>query len=1096
MNRRWLGGAVILLLGVAVVQAVEVTQTRQVTAEKVGITILAGEVELPADGRWWVREPDPGSCPLNQLYLMPAGPNQAQAPDEGRRMQEVQRQKMTQRALYPMFQVYQQCTEYAKTHNGLGPATVEEIEVKSDPQGNRKRILLESLRNCPWEGEPRIEPPYYFLVPNVPLLNADGRPLTTAAVPLVLELHPYVDDGKHWVLFSDQQRRRVPIDLELVKPHNLTITPVLTAKPEAAPAPAGGTAPYRLAGLRRDAAASRAELTLEDASTGKTLTCVWALTPAEALTGDAATDLMRQWTQCRRARWSVPAEAPVLCAWVAISDAQFGGPQVRSQIGTAEEAVRQAAEALARQRAQQSPQRSTTAFQVLGGQAALRETLQLEVLQTAQSTPAVGNPIPIAQIQGVTVTSHPFEEMLAGKEGGRLPLADFVPADRFFVYWGKPATMLGYLGDGCGFLSRLGALTAGGSVLYDLKARYLARLGMDEAWLTQVLTSGLVTEMGLALPDLFLVDGTDVTVVARVPGLALLQPLLAKLGVAGLKEGEVTAQNLANGDVAYWSCVADVLFVSTSRTELDAVLSLRTNQGKDSLGQSAEFRYMLTQLPPGAQTRAYVYFSDPFIRRLVGPATKIGQLRRLTTAARLEMVTAAALLYQLDAHPEPPTIELLTKYGYLPATYAGGEFALQADLSAESATYGGLTRLATLASRPVESATAEEAEAYKFYVENYSRYWRQFFDPIALRLDECGDGRLELTTFILPLLDSPIYNGLRDILANREKGGPLQVPTVQPPAVVGLSLNLTDASWTKVSEGLSEVLIRYTGLDSKLLDQFGPGVHLFIRDSDPIVALGSGDLLGAFGGGRGLGRSEMLAIPVALSVLTRPCLLFVELNDPDTAKRLLRRGAVRRVMPERGVFEPQTSLAQYPSRDAWLLGISLGGMVNLRFGIEVIGKYLVVSNVPWSQPVQVPSEAAAVLNGAVLEVNPAAVERQLPALFTAAAEQQRTAAMRGIGYLYPLMLGERRTPEAAAALHARLFGFTPVHPGSGRWVWRDGRLVSETFGDPGRAVQPDYTPGDRQFGLFRDVESIRVSMQLEDTGLRTVCRWKRVTPAP
>src|SRR6266536_2644266 len=94
----------------------------------------------------------------------------------------------------------------------------------------------------------------------------------------------------------------------------------------------------------------------------------------------------------------------------------------------------------------------------------------------------------------------------------------------------------------------------------------------------------------------------------------------------------------------------DLLLVSTSRAELQAIAAV----GGASLGRSAEFRYMLTQLPLKKDTRALIYFSDPFIRRMVGPAVKIGQLRRMRARAEMEMITAGALLYTLDGNRDTP----------------------------------------------------------------------------------------------------------------------------------------------------------------------------------------------------------------------------------------------------------------------------------------------------------------------------------------------------------------------------------------------------------------------------------------------------------
>jgi hypothetical protein len=56
-----------------------------------------------------------------------------------------------------------------------------------------------------------------------------------------------------------------------------------------------------------------------------------------------------------------------------------------------------------------------------------------------------------------------------------------------------------------------------------------------------------------------------------------------------------------------------------------------------------------------------------------------------------------------------------------------------------------------------------------------------------------------------------------------------------------------------------------------------------------------------------------------------------------------------------------------------------------------------------------------------------------------------------------------------------------------------------SFRKTGRGVDQSAirsSAGDRSFGLCRDLQSINVAMQLKNTGLRTVCRWKTSAPAP
>lgn len=210
-------------------------------------------------------------------------------------------------------------------------------------------------------------------------------------------------------------------------------------------------------------------------------------------------------------------------------------------------------------------------------------------------------------------------------------------------------------------------MSVGNSLHYGVNDRYFARLGVDGAWVKTLLKSRAVAEIGLVFSDLFLLDGTDLTALMRVPRLSLFKPLLKLCGVHGLSDDNIVTKDLPDGKQAFWARRGGLLFISTRQDELKRALALRAADGAGSLGQSAEFRYMLTQLPLTEKTRAYAYFSDPFIRRLVGPEVKLAQLRRLQARSQLESISAAALLYQVDGHSKPPTLETLRTLGYLPA---------------------------------------------------------------------------------------------------------------------------------------------------------------------------------------------------------------------------------------------------------------------------------------------------------------------------------------------------------------------------------------------------------------------------------------------
>ncbi len=381
-------------------------------------------------------------------------------------------------------------------------------------------------------------------------------------------------------------------------------------------------------------------------------------------------------------------------------------------------------------------------FSVLGGRAAIEETLQLQELRVTKSDEAAT--VDVDSLSGVEVKSHPFEEMLGGQSGGSLEMARYVPPDRFFVYVGKPESISALLDTGAPFIASMGTALTGNCLQYNLESRYLARLGMTRDWVDAVLTSGLTSEMAVFAPDLFFIDGTDVTIVARLRQPQLLRGLLGLLGASKLDTDSVLELPTASGDPAFLALRDDLLFASTHRGELQQSIDLLEQQGEGSLGASTEFRYMLTKLPVNEETRLYAYLSDPFVRRLVGPRVKIGQRRRVLAKAKMEALTARALLARLDGHAKPDSLTALMSSEHLPQGWQNENVSIDANGLVRSEHYDTLPRMRTLPEVPLQKVTPEEAEAYRLYVENYSRYWRRFFDPIAIRLDDVGTDQLEI----------------------------------------------------------------------------------------------------------------------------------------------------------------------------------------------------------------------------------------------------------------------------------------------------------------------------------------------------------------
>lgn len=1043
---------------------VTVQGTKSFTHPKLGLTAVCGEVDLPVEGIWEAVEPAPGAA-VRSVYLVV--PETKFREQRGEMAAQIERDRKIESRRWRIQSLYGALQDYAQRHDGVGPNTMEDIAADEKAQKYFKEAAARFDKEFTQQGI------LLFLVPQCPI-NAGVRPPRPAgqqpqAAPkppapvqaLMIELTPEVNDGKHYVLMNNGRCERVAIDAELLKKHNLSMK--LPPKEEA-PVVKDVTR-YKIVALRTGAAGP-AKIALRDFTQTATGSCTWDVaTPAA---GDAS--ILPQWAAARAMAWgltSMGRDAPVLHAWLGGLSSVYQAsaqPWIEPQ----------------RDRA-----RTTDVFNVLGGRAAIRETLQMQAVRGGDAGGEAT--VAIDTIKGVEVKSHPYEEMIKNvPQGPGVPLADLVPPDRFFVYFAKPSALTVFLGGGGEFLAQAGSMITRNCVDYNLTSKCLARLGTTDGWASSFLQGDNVSQAALILPDLFLIDGTDMTVVLRVPKLGAVLPTLRILGIKDIEKGEPVTVPAAEGRLAYWAVRGDLLMMSSSRSELDRVLALQQAGGKGSLGQSAEFRYMCSKVVPTPSRMAFAYFSDSFIRRLVGPEVKIGQLRRMRALADLQVLTAAALLYKADGQPGTPSKPKLIEMGYLPERFGDADLSLGTDMVARSAKYGTLTYPATLSANPITNVTQSEASAYGTYVQEYSNFWRQFFDPIAMQLSETPTG-MYLETFILPLLDSDMYNGVRMAVASDAK--PMDAPVLDPKPVLMLSLKLTPEAWKNVGREMLRETVMMIGMDTTMLDLFGPTVHLAVGDSDPVIALGSGDVLGAFGGNltrMGRGR-EMFFIPIVVSVLTRPSKILVELKDPAKAVAILRRAATMPRQEGGRGFRPSTSFYKMDGRDAWLFAVNFEGIIRLNFGLEVVDKYLVISNLPWTQQAKVTGMSPA-LGGARLEINANAVRAQLPALYTAACESQRAAAMEGIAYLAPMIAAGAETAADAAAMHKKLLGFKPVHPMGGEWTVADGRVASSSFGTPLNQKQPPYDPA-KDFGLLPNGVQLSVQMQLEESGLRSIIRW-------
>jgi hypothetical protein len=1021
----------------------------------------SGEVELPFQGFWRIKDSETPSQ-VREIYLR--GDIKSISKEDlhffkSKITRQMEAEQKIQIGSSLLRSFYASLEGFAKSHDYVGPTSFSDLDPIKD-----KRVIELNAKAWMKQFDEKLSGEFAFLIPGVTVgskKDSRGRLPLSEREKLMLELRPYVEDGKHWILYNDGSVEREEIDSTIIKQYGLEIRPI-TSKDQPVKNPPEFRK-YNLIMICPQSFKGPVSLTVENSTTGKSERVRWDYANAQIDESNVRKDL----ASSRRRFWRSYTHfgmTPVLASWLDFygDRGRSGGQSGGRNMGATE----------------------LTAFKVLGGRAAVEETLQMQAIAGSSGHDEERN-IPIETLSGVEVKSHPFAEMLKAQgEGAGLPLAELASHDHLFVHVARPSALLTFLEDGVEFISRFGGVINANSVQYELTSKYLSRLGLDNKWLRMFLESGEVEEMALIFPDLFFIDGTEVTTISRLAHPQPINLLLRLIGVTGLSQGDVVEHTLDSGKKVFWTLLDNLLVCSSNKSEMDKVVALHLSDGEGSLGKSDEFRYMLRQLPLEKETRIYAYISDPFIRHLVGPATKIAQLRRIVGRQKMELLSSRALLARMDGMTDQVSLETLVAGKYAPENLLGEGYSIDPDLIVHSNEYGTLSALQTLERTPAKMVTRTEAESYKRYVDNYNSYWRHYFDPIAIRIDDTNDGHLEMTTFILPLIDNSIYNSLRDILVSSEDGGTLQIPQPSLKPVMMLSLNLREKSWMSFGRRLS----RY--INPRLLDDLGPGVHLAIHDSNPVIASGSGDILGAFNselvaGGR---RGMLMYIPMALSVLTRPCTLFIETSNSENTLAALRMMSRKSMQREEGF---DMDFYQVGGGDKWTMSVNVFGMIKLRYGIEVQDDYLLIRNIPWSSREKISGVKGAPLKSVFLEAFPEACKEQLPGLFAAWNEKTRASSQKNMAYLYPLLASGYASVDDLEKKHFELFGFKAVHPEGGKWQWDGRHIASSQFGSIRAQKQPSYQGEDEGMGLLRNIDNIRLNMQFEDSGLRAMLRWQK-----
>ncbi len=389
----------------------------------------------------------------------------------------------------------------------------------------------------------------------------------------------------------------------------------------------------------------------------------------------------------------------------------------------------------------------------------------------------------IADIKGIDVAEHPWKKMMEGKSPAAEPLAKLIPHDNYYVTFNSIRKFIefGELSEQWG--SPMTAAYDLTSRDFDLKGRYEKQLCMRSTSLGKTLGPAIIRGLAITGSDLYLREGSDVSIIFHVRQrelfLASVEPFLQEARTAFGKA--LRQEKSVHNKVAIESFVSPLREVSLHRASVDEFVIysnspvairriLDAHAGRrTAMADVLDFQYMRTIVR--ADDRAedgFVFLSDAFIRQQVGPASKIKEKRRLEALASLSLLTHGALFSAWDTGKLPGDLLSLLGASRLRADEVempeGKSLSWDADQRvAASDAYNTIQFLTPLIELPMDRITDTERTEYGRFRDDYLQNWRQYFDPVGMRLG-LKASEVKFEVYLLPLVKNSEYDSLREMV--------------------------------------------------------------------------------------------------------------------------------------------------------------------------------------------------------------------------------------------------------------------------------------------------------------------------------------------
>lgn len=544
------------------------------------------------------------------------------------------------------------------------------------------------------------------------------------------------------------------------------------------------------------------------------------------------------------------------------------------------------------------PRPQVDLYSVTTGALAIQESLQIDRM-TIGANQKVQTNEPLETIKGPTIKSLPFTEMLKGREPVILPMDAVVPADFYYLHFSdinkeiEFSDLLDQWGTSLLNVMQVASHNA------EIKEKYLKQLCLQTSILTRLFGDKVIEDLAIVGNDPFLHEGTDLSVIIRVKAKETFENQVqqylddAKAKWDDLVETDINYNQIdiraavtPDQEIASYNCyLGDYKVYSNSLDAIKKIIDTYQKNGP-SMAEEDDYLYMRSVFLADRKSEdAFLYLSEKFITKMVGPRWKIARQRRITCNNTLRMMNNSISFYYAEGNKEIPSLEKLITGRFLERTYLycqdGGEYSIDTKGLPLCSKHGQLRYLTPINELLPEKASAKEKQDYERFVTEYNRYWSKYFDPIGIRI-KLDNQTIKVDTCILPLVENTVYNSFKDFAVNN--AGPVDFNAV-PGTILRM---LTKVNWQdKGLDNFKTQLLQKTSFTASQFEKtFGESVVLGFTDGDPLFSADlskGGRFLGGF---RGSGV-EFLAGNFLLSAITLPAYIGIPVKDEPQAARFI-----------------------------------------------------------------------------------------------------------------------------------------------------------------------------------------------------------------